>query len=126
MLSPLPDELVSVATSPRLRRYLYFINEVATTKKVWTLYKDRWAIAETYDYQLFPLWPDKPFAEICAIKQWKHYRPMLFTLDIFLSEVMQMLDNSLLFPSIFDTPYDSGTVINTQLLKDDLLEAQTR
>ncbi|MDE1465966.1 hypothetical protein [Spartinivicinus poritis] len=46
---------------------------------------------------------------------------MQFTVEIVLNEVIPMLDNSLWFPSIFQTPSDRGTVINTQLLKDELL-----
>ncbi|WP_163836649.1 DUF2750 domain-containing protein [Spartinivicinus ruber] len=122
MRSPLPDELATITTWPRLKRYRYFFEEAIRTNHIWTLYKNRWARTETNGYHTFPLWPSEAFATICAIEEWHQYKPIQFTVEIVLTEVIPMLDNSLLFPSIFQTPTDSGSVINTQLLKDELLQ----
>ncbi|WP_163832490.1 DUF2750 domain-containing protein [Spartinivicinus ruber] len=121
MRSPLTDELNKITTLSRLRRYQYFMKEVAINKEVWTLYKGHWAINYASGYQLFPLWPNESFALACAIQNWQQFKPIKFSLDILLTDVIEMLDKHLLFPCIFDTPFEQGSVINTQLLKDDLL-----
>ncbi|MCX4030395.1 DUF2750 domain-containing protein [Endozoicomonas sp. SM1973] len=121
MRSPLPDDLATIVTWPRLKRYCYFFEEAVETNQIWTLYRGSWAIEQSNGYQTFPLWPNGAFATICAIKQWQYFKPIQFTIEIVLNEVIPMLDNSLWFPSIFQTPSDRGTIINTQLLKDELL-----
>ncbi|MCX4027174.1 DUF2750 domain-containing protein [Endozoicomonas sp. SM1973] len=122
MQSPLSDDLATIITWPRLKRYCYFFEEAVSTNQVWALFRENWAIEQSNGYHIFPLWPNEAFTTICAVKQWQNFNPIQFNIKTVLGELIPILDNNLWFPSIFQTPFDRGTIINTQLLKDDLLD----
>lgn len=74
-------KLQSVIALPAPKRYDHFIKVVADQEKIWGLYKDGWALAETDDdnSSVFPMWPAKEYAVLCAVGDWAGYEPESFT-----------------------------------------------
>lgn len=65
-------------------RYDYFIRKVADFEQIWGLSNDGWALLGDKDgNQILPLWPEKEFAELCAIDQWVEYKPQIIELENF-------------------------------------------
>ncbi|WP_142718506.1 DUF2750 domain-containing protein [Chryseobacterium rhizoplanae] len=38
------------------------------------------------DNQIFPVWPEKEFAVLCAVDQWKNYKPEVIQLENFIEK----------------------------------------
>ncbi len=105
------------------KRYEHFVKVVADWEEVWGLYQDGWALAATDDgQQVFPLWPAKEYAELCANKEWKGYEPKSFSLDDFMGELLPNLKSDSVLPGIFYTPSDNGLTPEVDQLLADLNE----
>jgi hypothetical protein len=104
-------------------RYNYFIRKVADFEEVWGLNNDGWALlGNDLNNQIFPFWPEKEFAEICATEQWLGYSPQSISLDAFLEKWIPGMINDKLLVSIFQTPKSKGSIVNPQKLMNDINE----
>lgn len=74
-------------------RFSYFIRKVTDFEEVWGLSDgSEWAlIGDSDDNQLFPVWPEKDFAEICATGVWYNYVPKSIPLNDFISKLSPKL-----------------------------------
>ena len=114
-------QLQAVVMLPGPQRYDYFIQRVAETGVVWSLYRQGWALAKKEDGTLvFPLWPDSEFAQVCADYEWTGYAPQSFALDELLGELLPQLQQDGLVPGIFRTPGSKGVMPTPGLLRTDL------
>ena len=113
-------QIESVIALPEQKRYETFIKVIADWEEVWGLYQDGWVLSETDDgTQVFPLWPAKEYAQLCADKEWSGYEPGSFPLDDFMEELLPNLKNDGVLPGVFYTPSDNGvTPTIDQLLSD--------
>ena len=103
------------------KRYEYFIKVVADWEKVWGLYKDGWALAATDNWgTVFPLWPAKEYAELCAVNEWHEYKPESFSLEELLDKLLPKLKSDGILPGVFYTPYDTGVTPTIDQLDNDL------
>lgn len=102
------------------KRYRHFIKVIADTQEVWGLYKDGWALAGTEDNQkVFPVWPAKKYAELCAENEWVGYEAEPFSLDDFMNELLPTLKDDEVLIGVFYTPLDNGVTSEIgQVLKD--------
>ncbi|GGJ94756.1 hypothetical protein GCM10007063_16610 [Lentibacillus kapialis] len=116
------EEIKAVSNLPAPKRYEYFIKKVADFEEVWGLFEDGWAISEDENGSpLFPFWPKKEFANLCAIHEWNGYRPKKIDLEEFIEEWLPGMDADGIRPSIFWNNTDSA-VLETHTLKLDLEE----
>lgn len=116
-------QLESVIALPGPKRYQHFVKVVADWEEVWGLYQDGWALAATDDDQnVFPLWPAKEYAQLCAAKEWEGYEPESFSLNIFMNELLPNLKDDGVLPGIFYTPSDNGVTPTVDQLLADLNE----
>ncbi|CAA7196727.1 DUF2750 domain-containing protein [Chryseobacterium potabilaquae] len=104
-------------------RYDYFIRKVTDFEEIWGLSDDGWALlGDDNGNQILPLWPEKEFAKLCAIDQWKDYKPESIELDNFIEKWIPGMINDKTLVNIFLTPDAKGTVINPNDLYSDLQE----
>ncbi|WP_419868700.1 DUF2750 domain-containing protein [Chryseobacterium sp. CT-SW4] len=104
-------------------RYDYFIRKVADFEEIWGLSDDGWALlGDNNENRVLPLWPEKEFAELCAVDQWKDYKPELIELDNFLEKWIPGMTNDKTLVNIFSTPNAKGIVITPNDLLSDLQE----
>jgi hypothetical protein len=103
------------------QRYEYFIRRVAQTGTVWSLYRNGWALAKKEDGSLvFPLWPDREFATICADYEWTGYEPQSFSLDELVDGLLPQLEQDGIATGIFYTPGARDVMPSAGLLLRDL------
>ncbi len=102
-------QIESVIALSGQKRYENFIKVVADWEEVWGLYQDGWALAATNDGQeVFPVWPAKEYAQLCATNEWSGYKPASFSLVDFMEELLPNLKNDGVLLGIFYTPSDKG------------------
>jgi hypothetical protein len=115
------QQIKSVIALPAAERYRHFIKVIADWQEVWGLYKDGWALAEAEDgVQVFPLWPAREYAQLCADKEWSGYEPRPFTVDELLHQLLPRLKKAGVLPGIFYTPQDRGVTISVDEFANDL------
>ena len=103
------------------KRYQHFIKVVADWEEVWGLYQDGWALAATDEgQQVFPLWPAKEYAELCAKNDWAGYKAESFSLQDFINELLPNLLNDGVLPGVFYTPSDTGVTPTVEQLVADI------
>jgi len=105
------------------KRYKHFVKVVTDWEEVWGLYRDGWALASTDDgQQVFPLWPAKEYAQLCAENDWSDYEPESFSLKSFMGELLPNFKNDGVLPGVFYTPSDNGVTPTVDQLLADLNE----
>ena len=118
-----PKQIESVLALAGSKRYQHFVKVVTDWEEVWGLYQDGWALASTDDGQkVFPLWPAKEYAQLCAEKEWRGYEPESFSLEDFMGELLPNLKDDGVLPGIFYTPSDKGVTPTVDQLLADLNE----
>jgi hypothetical protein len=91
------------------KRYEYFIKVVADWEEVWGLYQNGWALAATdTGAPVFPLWPAKEYANLCAKKEWSGYIPEVISLESFMVELVPNLKADSVLVGVFYTPENRG------------------
>jgi hypothetical protein len=115
------EQIKSILALPPDQRYMHFIKVVCDWEEVWGLYHDGWAMAATDDgHKVFPVWPAKEYAELCAKDEWEDYEPESFTLDEFRSTLLPTLQKDEVMPGIFYTPQNKGVVLGADQVLADL------
>ena len=63
-----PKQMEAVLALSGVKRFEHFIKVIVDWREVWGLYQDGWALAEADDgIIVFPLWPAKEYAQVCAV-----------------------------------------------------------
>jgi hypothetical protein len=120
-------ELQTVVMLPGPQRYAYFVERVAATGVVWSLYRQGWALAKKEDgTMVFPLWPDSEFARLCADYEWTGYAPRSFALDELLNDLLPQLAQDGIATGVLYTPGARDVMPSAALLRADLHDAITR
>lgn len=116
-----PAQIKTVLALPGPRRYEHFVKVICDWQKVWSLFKDGWALAATDDGRsVFPLWPAKEYAELCAIDEWAGYESRSFSLDDLLDDLLPKLKQDNMLPGVFYTPGDKGMTPEIDALTSDI------
>ncbi|MCW3167865.1 DUF2750 domain-containing protein [Chryseobacterium sp. 09-1422] len=103
-------------------KYEYFIRKVADFELIWGLNSDGWALyGDSKGNRVLPLWPEKEFAEVCAVDEWKDYIPEAIELENFLHKWVSGMTNDNTLISVFPTVISSGLIISPSDLNQDLL-----
>lgn len=102
-------QMDAVLALPGAMRFQHFVKVVADQEEAWGLYDGGWALAATDDgTQVFPLWPAKEYAEICAGKEWTGYVPRSITLVDLVELLLPRLRADGVLPGVFYTPSSKG------------------
>ena len=99
-------------------RFAYFVRKVTDFEEVWGLSDgSEWALlGDNCNNQLFPIWPEKDFAKICANGVWNNYIPKLISLDDFISKLSPKLDSEKINYAVFLTTENKGIIISPKEL----------
>lgn len=120
-------QVQAIVMLPGPQRYAYFVKRVLETGVVWSLFRQGWALAKKEDGTLvFPLWPDREFATICADYEWTGYEPASFSLDELVDELLPQLEHDGIATGVFYTPGARDVMPTAGLLRRDLLDERTR
>jgi hypothetical protein len=105
------------------KRYAHFIKRAVGWGEIWGLYKDGWVSSETDDdgSLVFPMWPDKEYAEICAENEWSGAEPRAIPLDEILDQMIPYFREKNVLPGIFGSITVSLEVLEADL-KNELLK----
>src|SRR5438045_99820 len=102
-------KMESVLALPAPKRYAHFIKVAADQRKVWGLFSDGWALAETNDgKRAFALWPAQEYAALCARDDWSGYEAREIDLDTLLEVLIPKLKESGTLAGAFPTPDEQG------------------
>jgi hypothetical protein len=93
-------------------RYIHSIKEFVAHSKLWGLYDEGWALLSDEEDIVFPLWPDKYYAEKMCMKDWKNYSPKEIDLDDFLENYIDDIKNKGFMISIFMNEKNKGIVVS--------------
>lgn len=111
----------SVLALPAPKRYAHFVKVAADQRKVWGLFSDGWALAETSDGKhAFALWPAREYAEMCARDYWSGYEPREIDLDTLFQILIPKLKESKTLAGVFPTPNEQGITPDLEQLEADL------
>jgi hypothetical protein len=98
-------------------RFKHFVKQVADWGKVWCLDDAGWALAGTeQDQKVMPLWSAAKYAEICAEKEWRGYKPVAIPLERFMQETLPQTKKDGIMLGVFYTPGDKGVIISADEL----------
>lgn len=121
-----PKQMEAVFALPSVRRFEHFIKVVADSQEVWGLHQDGWALAGTTDgTTVFPLWPAREYAQVCAANEWKGYVPRSISLSDFMEVLLPKLKFDGVLPGVFFTPSSKGVTPSVEELTL-ALEAELR
>lgn len=121
-----PKQMDAVLALPGIKRFEHFIKVIADWQEVWGLYQDGWALAAAEDgTTVFPLWPAKEYAQICAANEWSGYEPRAISLRDFTEVLLPKLELDGVLPGVFFTPTSKGVTPSVDDLKS-ALEAELR
>ncbi len=114
-------KIVNILKMSEDERYNYFIRKVADFEELWGLSDNGCALLGDNDgNRVLPLWPEKEFAELCAVDQWQGYKPEVIELDNFIEKWIPGMLNDKTSINVFSTPNAKGTVILPNDLYSDL------
>lgn len=103
------------------KRYDYFIREVAKNEELWGLFNEGWALAGTDDgKEVFPVWPEKVYAEMCIGTGWDDNEAKPINLFEFMEDLLPELQEDGIMPCIFFLPSDKGVLPSVEQLLEDL------
>lgn len=98
-------QLAAVFALPANKRFEHFVKVVAEREEAWGLYQDGWALAGTDEGdRVFPLWPQKEYAEANAINEWAGYEPKAISLEDLMEVVLPQFKAEGTLPGILLTP----------------------
>mgnify|MGYP002284679668 FL=1 len=99
-------------------RFSYFVRKLTDLEEVCGLSEGtEWALLwDNYNNKLFPVWPEKDFAEICANGPWNSYIPKLIKLEDFISKLSIKLDSEEINYAVFLTTENKGIIISPKEL----------
>lgn len=104
-----PKQMEALLALPGVARFEHFIKVIADWQEVWGLYQGGWALAAADDgTTIFPLWPAKEYAQVCAANEWTGYEPRSISLDDFTEVLLPKLKLDGVLPGVFFTPASKG------------------
>lgn len=115
------NQIEAIIKLPAPKRYSHFIKKVVGWKKMWALYDDSWAMLESEDGKpVFPLWPEKEYADLCVSGKWGNYTSKSIELDEVLNSIIPMLRERDILPGVFFTMEDGSVNASVDQLEEDL------
>ncbi|OAF06066.1 hypothetical protein AYJ54_20470 [Bradyrhizobium centrolobii] len=119
-----PKQMEAVLALSGAKRFEHFIKVIADWQEAWGLCKDGWALAAADDgTTVFPLWPAKDYALVCATNEWDGYEPRSITLADLIEVLLPKLKRDGVLPGVFFTPTSKGVTPSVDDLKS-ALEAE--
>ncbi|MEW6349323.1 MAG: DUF2750 domain-containing protein [Thermodesulfobacteriota bacterium] len=123
-------QIEAILALPGPKRYSHFIKLAADQNMVWGLYSEGWALAGTDDQsnqnEVFPIWPAREYAALCATGIWEGYCPREISLDDLLNGLIPRLKDTGRLLGVFYTPNDKGVLPSFDQFVADILSERAR
>lgn len=114
-------QIEAVVALPGPQRYSHFIKVAADQRRVWGLYREGWALAGTDDGRpVFPLWPAREYAALCANGAWASYEAREIDLEELFDGLLPSLRAKQTAVGVFYTPRDQGVLPELDQFEQDL------
>ena len=127
MLKLSSKEIDSVLKISPEKRYKYFINRVADSGLLWAGYDSNWVTLQDENrYKLFPVWPNKEFAQLFFEKNSRNYLPKHIEVHDFIENFLIDLGEQNIAILVFPTPEKTGSTVCHQTLYNDLTQELSR
>lgn len=121
MRAPSPREIEAVLRLDGPARYQHFVKRAADAERVWGLWKNGWAsMADSEGRPVFPLWPAKEYAALCASGDWEGYVADEIPLQDLLDDLLPRLAAQEARPGVFPVPSGKGVTPSAGELIDAL------
>lgn len=102
-------------------RYDYFIKKIVEDGEAWGLFEEGWAMgSDGKGKATFPLWPGKELAQACATGPWAGFSPREIALEDLVEELLPMLQNDKVTPSVLRSPDGKSVLVNVEQILEDL------
>lgn len=94
---------------------------------MWGLHAEGWALASTSEGErVFPLWPAREYAELCATGIWDRFRPEEIPLDTLFDILVPKLREARTLVGVFPTPQESAVTPTLEQLVTHLKDELSR
>lgn len=108
-----PKEIEAVLRLDGPARFAHFVKRVVDEQLAWGLRSDGWALmVDDAGKRLFPIWPGREYAALCAADDWAEYQPTPIRLDELLADWLSTLNERNVRPAVFPTPTGKGVVVS--------------
>lgn len=102
-------QIKAVLALPGAQRFEHFIKVVTNWQEMWGLYNNGWALAATDGgTEVFPVWPAKEYAQLCACDSWVDFKPKSIPLVDAMNDLIPSLRNRGVLIGVFYTPSNKG------------------
>lgn len=115
-------EIETVSNLEPFERYNYFIKKIADFEILYSLksLEGNFAISETDDKYMFPIWSHEEFAKLNLNKEWENFEICEISLEELEEEIFHfVLENNYLI-NVFPMNNKTGFVVNLEEFKRDL------
>lgn len=117
-----PKEIEKVVSLEPLERYKYFIKKIADREFLFTLINENGEYATSFvdDNELFPLWSDKDYVELCKVNGWENYSIKEISLEDLGGDLINLIAQSNYLLNIFPVYDKTGFIVDLAEFTRDL------
>lgn len=119
-----PKEIETVSNLKPFDRYKYFIKKIADFEVLYTIksLEGNFAISETDNYLMFPVWSHQKFAKLNLNKEWLNFKIIEISLEELSEKIYPfILENNYLI-NVFPMNNKTGFVVSLEEFERDLSE----
>ncbi len=115
-----PKQIESIIKLPADKRYQHFIKRVVDQEELWGIYDSDWITIKKDDGELFPVWPNKEYAQVFLQKNFPSAFVKPIDLYEFIDTFLPELGERNIAVSVFPTPDNEGHIACYEKVIDDL------
>ena len=115
-------EIEKVSSLQPLERYKYFMKKIADNEQIYTLIDENnnYVTSVIDDYELFPIWSSKEFANLCKINGWESFVVKQLDFDILENEIFDLIGDSNYLINVFPVYDKTGFIVDLNEFANDL------
>ena len=117
-----PKQIESIIKLPADKRYQHFIKRIADQEELWGIYDSDWITIKKDTWELFPVWPNKEYAQVYLQKNLPSAFVKSIDLYKFIDTFLPELGERNIAVSVFPTPDNEGHIVCYEKVIDDLNE----
>lgn len=119
-----PKEIEKVVSLEPLERYKYFIKKIADREFLFTLINENGEYPTSFvdDNELFPLWSDKDYVELCKVNGWENYSIKEISLEDLGGDLINLIAQSNYLLNVFPVYDKTGFIVDLAEFTRDLSE----
>lgn len=117
-----PKQIENVCNLKPFERYRYFMGKIADFEVLYSLKSKsgNYAISEAENLYMFPMWPQREFAQLNLDNGWEHFEIIEISLDKLEKEILPFISDNNYRINVFPLNNKTGFVVNIEEFKRDL------